>query len=128
VKEDDVNLSSWYGQQIPFNSIVSSGALVKQSNGTYGQGGGYTMAWDNCSDTPVSASMSFSWLAKADSAQFLYDTKMDTVVTYDDTYSLGDKAAYAKSQGMAGCFTWSMDQVTTPIDFQLLVSYLRCLG
>ena len=32
-------------------------------------------------------------------------------MTYDDTYSLADKAAYAKSSGMAGCFTWSLDQV-----------------
>jgi GH18 family chitinase len=32
-------------------------------------------------------------------------------VTYDDTYSLGDKAAYAKSAGMGGCFTWALDQV-----------------
>lgn len=69
------NLTSWWGQQIPFNAIVSAGALVKNSDGTYGQGGGFTMgnyyiisvkmfsflisvcispAWDNCSDTPVS--------------------------------------------------------------------------
>lgn len=33
------------------------------------------------------------------------------MVTYDDTYSLGDKAAYAKSSGMGGVFTWSLDQV-----------------
>ncbi|TFY53139.1 hypothetical protein EVJ58_g9617 [Rhodofomes roseus] len=49
--------------------------------------------WDNCSDTP-----------------YLYDTARTTVVAYDDTYSLGDKASYAKSAGMAGCFTWSLDQ------------------
>ncbi|EIM83169.1 glycoside hydrolase [Stereum hirsutum FP-91666 SS1] len=93
VKAQDVDLTSWYGQQIPFANIVSSGALVLGSDGVYGQGGGFTMAWDDCSDTP-----------------FLYDTSESTVVTYDDTYSLGDKAAYAKSQSMAGCFTWSMDQ------------------
>ncbi|KAJ3568688.1 hypothetical protein NP233_g5552 [Leucocoprinus birnbaumii] len=87
------NLQSWYGQQIPFNEIVKSGALVKKSDGTYGQGGGFTMAWDNCSDTP-----------------FLYNTSQKTVVTYDDTWSLGDKASFAKSNGMAGCFTWSLDQ------------------
>lgn len=51
------------------------------------------LGWDNCSDTP-----------------YLYDAARETVVTYDDTYSLGDKAAYAKSAGMAGCFTWSLDQ------------------
>lgn len=64
------NLQGWYNQQIPFSEIVSSGALVKQSDGSYGQGGGFTMgmrardprrfgnadisaAWDDCSDTPV---------------------------------------------------------------------------
>lgn len=87
------NLNSWYGQQIPFKSIVASGALTKNSDGTYGGANGYTMAWDNCSDTP-----------------FLYNTSRETVVTYDDTFSLADKAAYAKSVGMAGCFTWALDQ------------------
>ncbi|KAJ7019323.1 glycoside hydrolase [Mycena alexandri] len=87
------NLQSWWGQQIPFSSIVSSGALVKNSNGTYGQGGGFTMGWDNCSDTP-----------------FLFNAAQSTVVSYDDTFSLSDKAAFAKSKGMAGCFTWSLDQ------------------
>ncbi|EJD51005.1 glycoside hydrolase [Auricularia subglabra TFB-10046 SS5] len=87
------NLQGWYGQQIPFSEIVQSGALVKKSDGTYGQGGGFTMAWDDCSDTP-----------------FLYNTAQSTVVTYDDTYSLADKAQYAQSVGMAGCFTWSLDQ------------------
>ncbi|KAF8900156.1 glycoside hydrolase family 18 protein [Gymnopilus junonius] len=93
VHETAANLTSWWGQQIPFNAIVSSGALVKKSDGTYGQGGGFTMAWDNCSDTP-----------------YLYNTSQDTVVTYDDTWSLSDKASFAKSNGMAGCFTWSLDQ------------------
>jgi len=87
------NLQSWWGQQIPFSSIVSSGALVKNSDGTYGEGGGFTMGWDDCSDTP-----------------FLFNTAQSTVVSYDDTYSLSDKAAFAKSNGMAGCFTWSLDQ------------------
>lgn len=44
--------------------------------------------------------------------QFLYDTSRETVVTYDDTYSLADKATYAKEVGMAGCFTWALDQVS----------------
>ncbi|KAJ7686545.1 glycoside hydrolase [Mycena rosella] len=87
------NLQSWWGQQIPFGSIVSSGALVKQADGTYGEGGGFTMGWDDCSDTP-----------------FLFNTAQQTVVSYDDTFSLSDKAAFAKSKAMAGCFTWSLDQ------------------
>jgi chitinase len=36
------NLQSWYNQQIPFSSIVKSGALVKKSDGTYGSSGGFT--------------------------------------------------------------------------------------
>ncbi|KAK7057565.1 glycoside hydrolase family 18 protein [Favolaschia claudopus] len=87
------NLQSWWGQQIPFSNIVSSGALVKKSDGSYGEGGGFTMGWDDCSDTP-----------------FLFNTSQQTVVSYDDTFSLADKAAFAKSNGMAGCFTWSLDQ------------------
>jgi chitinase len=87
------NLTAYWGQQIAFNDIVAAGALVKSSAGTYGQAGGFTMAWDNCSDTP-----------------YLYNTAQTTVVTYDDTWSLGDKATFAKSNGMAGCFTWSLDQ------------------
>ncbi|KIM81786.1 glycoside hydrolase family 18 protein [Piloderma croceum F 1598] len=87
------DLSKWYGQQIPFNSLLASGALKKNSDGTYSGDNGYTMQWDNCSDTP-----------------FLYNTARTTVVTYDDTYSLGDKAAYAKFSGMGGCFTWALNQ------------------
>ncbi|KAI0940229.1 hypothetical protein AcV5_001393 [Taiwanofungus camphoratus] len=87
------DLSSYWGQQIPFNQIVALGALKKQSDGTYVQNNGYTEGWDNCSDTP-----------------YLFDTARTTVITYDDTYSLGDKATFAKNNGMAGCFTWSLDQ------------------
>jgi chitinase len=87
------DLQSWYGQEIPFSSIVASGALVELPGGTFGGGGGFTEGWDNCSDTP-----------------FLFNTSQSTVVTYDDTFSLGDKATFAKTSGMAGCFTWSLDQ------------------
>ncbi|EMD40292.1 glycoside hydrolase family 18 protein [Gelatoporia subvermispora B] len=87
------DLSTYFGQQIPFNQIVALGALKKSSNGTYVQANGYTEGWDNCSDTP-----------------YLFNVSRQTVVTYDDTYSLGDKATFAKQNGMAGCFTWSLDQ------------------
>jgi len=43
--------------------------------------------------------------------QFLYNVAQSTVVTFDDTYSLKDKAIFARQNGMAGCFTWSLDQV-----------------
>ncbi|KAF9255037.1 glycoside hydrolase family 18 protein [Marasmius fiardii PR-910] len=91
--EADTNLTGWYGQQIPFKTLVSSGALVKGDDGNYRQGGGFTMGWDDCSDTP-----------------YLFKQSQQTVVTYDDTWSLSDKAVFAKNQGMAGCFTWSIDQ------------------
>ncbi|KAJ7125147.1 glycoside hydrolase family 18 protein [Mycena epipterygia] len=91
--EATANLTKWWGQAIPFNSLVSSGALVKQADGTYEAGAGFKKAWDDCSDTP-----------------FLYNTAQKTVVSYDDTHSLADKASFAKSKAMGGCFTWSLDQ------------------
>ena len=36
------DLKSWWGQQIPFNKLVASGALVKNRNGTYSAANGYT--------------------------------------------------------------------------------------
>ncbi len=63
------SLQSWWGQQIPFSTIVSSGALVKNADGTYSGSGGFTFSMsyssklscllimlcrlDDCSDTPV---------------------------------------------------------------------------
>ncbi|KAG7443202.1 glycoside hydrolase family 18 protein [Guyanagaster necrorhizus] len=87
------DLSQWWGSQVAFKQLVSAGALKKQADGTYGGTNGFTMGWDDCSDTP-----------------FLYNTAKTTVVSYDDTYSLADKAKFAKQSGMAGCFTWSLDQ------------------
>ncbi|KJA24940.1 glycoside hydrolase family 18 protein [Hypholoma sublateritium FD-334 SS-4] len=47
------DLSSMWGQQISFSQLISSGALVKNAEGNYEAHNGYTMGWDNCSDTPV---------------------------------------------------------------------------
>lgn len=47
------DLRAYYGQQVAFNIILSSGALVQNADGNYGEAGGFTYAWDNCSDTPV---------------------------------------------------------------------------
>jgi chitinase len=55
------NLTSWYGQQIPFSSILGSGALKRQSDGTYVENGGFTQGWDDCSDTPVSVTFTRSF-------------------------------------------------------------------
>ncbi|KAF6750396.1 glycoside hydrolase family 18 protein [Ephemerocybe angulata] len=87
------DLSSMWGQQIAFNQLVRMGALVKKGDGTYGGANGYTMDWDDCSDTP-----------------FVWNKQRQTVVSYDDTYSIGSKAKYVRDVGMAGCFTWSLDQ------------------
>lgn len=87
------NLQQWWGQQIPFKTMVASGALAKKSDGTYGGAGGFTMGWDNCSNTP-----------------YLFNNAQRTVISYDDTWSLNDKAKLARSSGLAGCFSWSCDQ------------------
>jgi len=47
------DLSRLWGQQISFNQLLSSGALYKKPDGTYDEANGYTMGWDDCSDTPV---------------------------------------------------------------------------
>ncbi|KAF8181046.1 glycoside hydrolase family 18 protein [Pholiota molesta] len=67
------DLASYWGKQIAFRDIVKAGALVKKSDGNYGQAGG--LRWRGI-----------------------------------NTWSLGDKAKFAKSSGMAGCCTWSLDQ------------------
>lgn len=40
-------------------------------------------------------------------------------MSYDDPYSLGHKAKYAKEVGMAGCFTWSLDQVSFWVEWDM---------
>lgn len=58
------NLTKYWGQQVAFKDIVKSGALAKKSDGTYGEAGGFTMAWDNCSDTPVRTSTAHATLSE----------------------------------------------------------------
>lgn len=48
------DLSAMWGQQISFRDMISYGALAKKADGTYDGANGYTKAWDDCSDTPVS--------------------------------------------------------------------------
>ncbi|KAF9443605.1 glycoside hydrolase family 18 protein [Macrolepiota fuliginosa MF-IS2] len=87
------DLSRMWGQQIAFNQLLSSGVLYKKPDETYDGAIDYKMAWDDCSDTP-----------------YLFNQSRTTVITYDDTWSLMDKAKFAKESGMGGCFTWSLDQ------------------
>jgi chitinase len=152
-------LTGYWGKQITFKDIVAAGALVKKSDGDYGQAGGFTMGmliisshilwphskyhfigWDNCSNTPVCFNLTSS-LFGADSAilfstsstrlrRLLLPTTVWTLLShpaypyhafsFTDTWSLTDKATYAKSSGMAGCFTWSLDQVSLVALFLLL--------
>ena len=48
------DLSHLWGEQIAFRQLIESAALTKTAEGTYVAGEGYTVAWDDCSDTPVS--------------------------------------------------------------------------
>ncbi|KAH8828170.1 glycoside hydrolase [Flagelloscypha sp. PMI_526] len=107
-KDGDVrvmaDLRSYYGQQIAFKDILKSGALQRNADNTYSAGGGFTYAWDNCSNTP-----------------FLYRTDQSTVVTFDDPQSLALKAQYAQSKGLAGVFTWSVEED----DGKILIDAIR---
>ncbi|KDN39765.1 glycoside hydrolase family 18 protein [Tilletiaria anomala UBC 951] len=83
--------------QTPFRTLVTRGALVKRSDGTYDAGAGWTRRMDRCSDTP-----------------FLYNGKQ--AIMYDDTQSILDKAAFAKQTGIAGVGFWSVDSDTSTWD------------
>jgi len=152
-------LTGYWEKRIAFKDLVAAGALVKKSDGNYGQAGGFTMGmltisshilwqhskchfigWDNCSNTPVCFNLTSS-LFGTDSA-ILFSTSLTRlrrlllpttvwsllshppyphrVFSITDTWSLTDKAKFAKSSGMAGCFTWSLDQVSLVALFLLL--------
>ncbi|KAF8154279.1 glycoside hydrolase [Crassisporium funariophilum] len=89
----DGALSVWWGKPIPFNKIVTAGALVKRFDGNYGQGEGFTLGWDDSSSTP-----------------YLFNVNTKTLITFDNTRSLAAKVMFAKENGLAGCSTWSIDQ------------------
>ncbi|KIM37880.1 glycoside hydrolase family 18 protein [Hebeloma cylindrosporum] len=87
------DLSALWGQQIAFSQLVTSGAICKTGDGSYDGANGYTMGWDDCSNTP-----------------YLFNTGRTTVVSYDDTWSIASKTQFARKSRMGGCFTWSLDQ------------------
>ncbi|KAF9484199.1 glycoside hydrolase family 18 protein [Pholiota conissans] len=89
----DNSLMPWRGMQIPFRNLVKSGALVKHFDGNYGQGDGYTLAWDDASATP-----------------YLFNIEKRALVTFDNTRSVAAKVHFVKATGLAGCCTWSLDQ------------------
>lgn len=59
--------------------------------------------------------------------QFIYNTDRTTVVSYDDTYSIESKTKFAKKSGMAGCFTWSMEQVRNTAVFSVVERFFPSL-
>ncbi|PPQ72321.1 hypothetical protein CVT24_004540 [Panaeolus cyanescens] len=97
--DQGISLGAWHGKAIPFKALVKSGALVKRFDGGYGQPegdaarAGYVLGWDDASSTP-----------------YLFNTEKRTLVTFDNARSMAAKANYARVNGMAGCFTWSLDQ------------------
>ncbi|KIY52226.1 glycoside hydrolase, partial [Fistulina hepatica ATCC 64428] len=93
VTDGSGDLSLMFGRQIPFLQLIDAGVLYRADDGSYKAKNGYTRGWDHCSTTP-----------------FLFSQERRTVVSYDDPTSLGAKARFARSQGMAGCFTWSLEQ------------------
>ncbi|KAF8845828.1 glycoside hydrolase [Paxillus ammoniavirescens] len=69
--------------QIQFESLISQGLLSQSSDGSFVGAGGFTRDWDSCSATP-----------------YLYSG--DQVIPYDDTESLGMKAAWVRKMNMGG--------------------------
>ena len=57
------DLSSYFGTQIEFNQLISSGVLTKNADGTFTGRSGYTRNWDACSSTvsfSISAPLDFA--------------------------------------------------------------------
>lgn len=75
-----------------FSNLLSQGVLDSPSTAK----APWVRTWDDTSSTP--------WL-------FNPDTKI--FISYDDPKSIGDKVAYAKSNGLAGVMVWSIDQDST---------------
>ncbi|KAF9226582.1 glycoside hydrolase family 18 protein [Gyrodon lividus] len=69
--------------QIQFQSLIDQGLLSKSNDGSFVGAGGFTRGWDSCSATP-----------------YLYSS--DQVIPYDDTESLGMKAAWVQKMKMGG--------------------------
>ncbi|GAA5950408.1 hypothetical protein JCM21900_003725 [Sporobolomyces salmonicolor] len=108
VKVGNGDVSSFTGNQIDFNQLISYGVIVKNGVNFVGANG-YTRKWDDCSSTP-----------------YLYDTSRKVVVTYDDPYSLGLKGQLAYNQSIAGLAMWDMSGDTA--DFQLTQSWRSSMG
>jgi chitinase len=73
--------------QIQFQSLIDQGLLTQDPDGSFrpSESSGFIRGWDNCSATP-----------------FLRSDWAGQVIPYDDTESLGIKAAWVKNMNMAG--------------------------
>ncbi|KAG8218613.1 glycoside hydrolase family 18 protein [Butyriboletus roseoflavus] len=71
--------------QIQFQSLINQGILTQSSDGSFIGSSGFTREWDECSATP-----------------YLHSTSAGQVIPYDDTESLGIKAAWVKKMNMGG--------------------------
>ncbi|KIY48719.1 glycoside hydrolase [Fistulina hepatica ATCC 64428] len=111
VTDGSNDLSSMFGRQVPFLQLIDAGVLYRADDGSYKAKNGYTRGWDHCSTTPIYASR----------------TSPDSR-SYGDPATLGAKARFARSQGMAGCFTWSLEQVTTLTMPHYCILTFTCAG
>lgn len=73
--------------QIQFQSLINQGILEQSPNGSFpaAASSGFTREWDQCSATP-----------------YLRSNSAGQVIPYDDTESLGIKAAWVKKMNMGG--------------------------
>ncbi|KAG0144674.1 hypothetical protein CROQUDRAFT_659742 [Cronartium quercuum f. sp. fusiforme G11] len=87
------NLKAYSGPQIQFNDLFKWGVLrLNTSNPDQLVAiNGYTLDWDACSSTP-----------------YAFNQALQTVITFDDTKSIGIKSAYALKSGIGGVIFWDM--------------------
>ncbi|KAH6893784.1 hypothetical protein BKA70DRAFT_1233327 [Coprinopsis sp. MPI-PUGE-AT-0042] len=71
-----------------------------------------TRGWDNCSNTPYlfNAIASHQTVVSYDGGFFDAVYSGLLTVALLDTWSLNDKAKWSRENGLAGCFSWSLNQ------------------
>ncbi|KAH6912111.1 hypothetical protein BKA70DRAFT_1559595 [Coprinopsis sp. MPI-PUGE-AT-0042] len=89
--------------------IRSASDIALRSDGNYGEGGGYTVGWDSCSNTSYLFNVGHQTVVSYDGK--LFDAvHSDLLIILPDTWSLNDKAKWSRENELAGCFSWSLDQ------------------
>lgn len=107
-RSGDGDLSAYAQSQIPFDTLVSLGALKRKSDGSFVAANGFTRKWDDCSNTP-----------------YLYSRDKWQVVTYDDPTSIQLKARYARGQKIGGFAFWDM---SSDVNYRLMDAARRGFG